>query len=961
MRKTLKNHRREKGIALLFTLGILGLLTVLALSFASSAMLERKAAQYNSGASSARILAQAGLNRAIAAMTIYKTANYENFDQLISHCTSAIDPINYLTFDQLYKMNTMADGTSSFFNPNTYLKTDANAIHWIYVNNGGTTSSPATYELTGRFAYTVTPAGGRLDPAACVESGKDESLSRTIGDAVNYVPRVGKSPSEIYIGDLEPAFASFLTLADVQKFSWNPPGTYNGTSWASYDSLFAPANLNVTSIMKKLKWQWDWFKAGADVDSSREGYWKDLNSDGKKAADGNEEFHRFNLARTDWDTGVITVDMLMGVSSTTPFAISSPATLSVPTTGIEWFSNSALNTGTFSSSANRTKQVAANLIDYCDIDSVPTSNIAPATWNADVPEYTGNEKTPYINEFEIEGISGSAAITSVTAGPDDDSNGSPDYYLYSGAAFTIDFGSLIGEVIKIYDDDLNGTDDLGTCNMYIKDFSATVNYTDVDGGSHNELVTFSAVPVLTFGSNTNRYTKNSNAVASPSSWSFNSALTSSTGLTSCTVSIDSVVFSQIHIYLETAAGNVDYATLPSATLQGAGGNPLVSLTATTSSDISSAFTPTMMDWQTHDPRQNLNIADWTSSSSAVSMEAQNTDLDTEPQSNGDCEQIDLLTGSGRLVSTAYIRNAPMKSPWELGAIHRGAKWETINLKKRSGTSFGSGSYSDGDAVLLDEIKMVSTDQTPGLINLKSSKEVIVSNNDTNNNAVLRCLFSGICVDANYMNVDSVNPAGTVLSTDNANTIAKNVKTYMESNFCKNRSQVVNTTCLTDGSVVGQTTDAAKEAIIGKSLALTVLEPSSTFKVVVLAQTLKDVGGPYDASLTATSSLTSDIRLSKDFDGNGSYSSSALTSDDAKKRTGFAWYNPFTDNFAFFNKDDSANFADNMSILESSRPCTKGRYEVGYDQITGEQKIVAILKYDSTSKRWMVLSYEIISE
>lgn len=32
------------------------------------------------------------------------------------------------------------------------------------------------------------------------------------------------------------------------------------------------------------------------------------------------------------------------------------------------------------------------------------------------------------------------------------------------------------------------------------------------------------------------------------------------------------------------------------------------------------------------------------------------------------------------LSTAYIRNAPMQSLWELGVIHRGAAWQTLNLK-----------------------------------------------------------------------------------------------------------------------------------------------------------------------------------------------------------------------------------------------------------------------------------------
>ncbi|MBO7534397.1 MAG: hypothetical protein J6T46_10445, partial [Victivallales bacterium] len=74
----------------------------------------------------------------------------------------------------------------------------------------------------------------------------------------------------------------------------------------------------------------------------------------------------------------------------------------------------------------------------------------------------------------------------------------------------------------------------------------------------------------------------------------------------------------------------------------------------------------------------------------------------------------------RSFSTAYIRNAPMQSLWELGAIHRGAPYQTINLKKfkdpnesegpedpslPSGSGSTVGKYSGGDAAILDYVKI----------------------------------------------------------------------------------------------------------------------------------------------------------------------------------------------------------------------------------------------------------------
>ena len=64
-----RRKRREKGIALIFTLGILGLLTVLALGFASTAMLNSKISGNISHQQKARYIARLGAERALYALT----------------------------------------------------------------------------------------------------------------------------------------------------------------------------------------------------------------------------------------------------------------------------------------------------------------------------------------------------------------------------------------------------------------------------------------------------------------------------------------------------------------------------------------------------------------------------------------------------------------------------------------------------------------------------------------------------------------------------------------------------------------------------------------------------------------------------------------------------------------------------------------------------------------------------
>lgn len=64
-----RRKRRERGIALIFTLGILGLLTVLALGFASTAMLNNKISSNISHQQKARYIARIGAERALFALT----------------------------------------------------------------------------------------------------------------------------------------------------------------------------------------------------------------------------------------------------------------------------------------------------------------------------------------------------------------------------------------------------------------------------------------------------------------------------------------------------------------------------------------------------------------------------------------------------------------------------------------------------------------------------------------------------------------------------------------------------------------------------------------------------------------------------------------------------------------------------------------------------------------------------
>ena len=65
-------HKNESGVALLFALGILSLLLVLGLAFASNALLAQKVARNNSNRSQAKLLAQSAISRIATAIMYYQ-------------------------------------------------------------------------------------------------------------------------------------------------------------------------------------------------------------------------------------------------------------------------------------------------------------------------------------------------------------------------------------------------------------------------------------------------------------------------------------------------------------------------------------------------------------------------------------------------------------------------------------------------------------------------------------------------------------------------------------------------------------------------------------------------------------------------------------------------------------------------------------------------------------------------
>jgi len=291
----------------------------------------------------------------------------------------------------------------------------------------------------------------------------------------------------------------------------------------------------------------------------------------------------------------------------------------------------------------------------------------------------------------------------------------------------------------------------------------------------------------------------------------------------------------------------------------------------------------LLDHEIADPRQNLNKTDWqvmryrnvdNSSETAeddknyvgtigstnkelidiLKLEDLNRDPEPATKPDPDDPQKEIPIDPWD-ISTAYIRNAPMESPWELGAIHRGKAGQTLNLKKYNsseGLAGGGNDYLDGDANIFDQIKMTNSTTTLGKINLNETEPYI-----------LRTLFHGISVGSGYDNPGTktlktidITRADKLDHTDFLRTDSTGPTSDPVPKKFDTRSQAVNitTTCIsmpawiesesTLPTKMPYETDALQEEIVGKFINLTKADnlTSNQLIIIAVAQTIKDIGG-----------------------------------------------------------------------------------------------------------------------
>lgn len=1096
-------HKNESGVALLFALGILSLLLVLGLAFASNALLAQKVARNNSNRSQAKLLAQSAISRIATAIMYYQfqAANW----------SPAIIPVDYsdiYSYGKDKDNKVFADGLfskdDSLLTPPSSVSTEQPTTEtfqkpkWAFIFDKP--ESKADRKIVGRIAYQQVPGsnGASKITMDSVLRGVYKQKSHATGGTpgTNHEPwkyRWGKTISELNFNTSTP-----LNDWDIQKPA---ESALTETTFSSIPAFFTAYKTEYFSgeyADEKKAFFERWFTGGTEP-VEPEFYRYETVANGVTTE--YKLYHRFNLGDIDkcdlkedqWydrfrnDTSVTLsqnstaiLDKLAGSSA--EFKLTDE--LTPADTGIPFLKQIANEQGTFDSLATRRKQIAANLNDYCDPDSKPTSDVDATNWSVKEgvtePTFTGNERTPYIYELGYR-LAIHQGDEAKTAGIAAETNGNIRFRLELYPAV---------KLAQIYKDvpagftGFNFKNSVREIALAGKITGATyhnIKYKYTGTGGEVEATASITLPIpkkesleKTFsGTWTSSPPTNSLHAPDDMSLSFTPPLSGYpfqaadmidenrwycdllaeklldtnvdylktiiqkqeghapdsisivSGPTSITV--DKVEITRIAVkrgpllltgtYSDAEGSSstfgVDYVRSPASALEST--ETITFSNSTEDEDTEeSSFKFLLGGIRGIDPRQNLNENDWfvaarimrgdskwekvmcvSNASGSITGEANKKgDSEADPShpshppfdpgaatdtSKYDTERKASNNGPAwgddtNHLSTAYIRNAPMQSLWELGVIHRGAAWQTLNLKAAgapkdpsspaAATSISPAdmkqnlawsnaegtSYSSGDGGILEQVKLTENAYCYGKIDINmlcSDTSINKGYQSKYDDEMGQVLFNNIRYGQEISKFETETTTGTALSFSSGLSQVVTAMTSSDKRPFASRTQFLDWT--TGGNSLANAfgaatltsaSDAQLEEIVGKTINLLKAEPSASnvIQFIVVAQTIRDLSGTV----------------------------ARVRPDDAKVVTRNCAYGQF-DVARYIDKDGSKITSDASGNIsnDGSDPSTPDSTQspddfIYFDEITGEVKMLVTLeKVSEITGQLIVTSIEYI--
>ena len=773
-----RRKRRERGIALIFTLGILGLLTVLALGFASTAMLNSKISGNISHQQKARYIARLGAERALYALTQCPDIPISNI-----FSKSAVD-IDEKSCDGIWKLNTKLNGIPIYEIPEDYnVESD---VSWEYIRDpqSDTNTESDKNDIIGRYAYVVVEETGKLDPSvhlANVNSNDVGSIpllrNGTIDDTLSF-----KVP---FRDELEDKFQSIddKLLYELMQGTFNfSQRFYNTYQRRFFDfgnllkykyendrtdkvkkgdtNIFSKEG--ITSSRDKAKWTRKLGNIlGVRPMPYQECYTLSSTTGGTTTTN---TYPRFNLNRPDWD-------------SLTPEDLVNPDNLSKGN-AIAWLVNWTHSRGDDWDDKTMAKQIAANIIQYCMINDTETISDSE-NWETTLPTYAGIGEHPMLNEIGVKLNIHADAGEDPTE--DTTTTYSPKYTIeadigvelidmfklssYSEAQVSV-YGSLSFDYTKptgINDDNFiweptykgikSTADSTPLCTITISSADWSNGYSVkwyIGSGSEsgNSLISESFPDNLgSFSAETGK----------------SEDVLRNMRVKNIKMNISKVILKVGEQWRDCAIICNDSSLLKTRTQNYQDEH----MTAPFGEEKKWKAYYFLAAWQAVDPRVNHYPIDWTLKLSDPSTAVESSYPGTPGEKNsfdgyidnkqpyinattdGDKEAVSdpAWTSDNQHLASAYIRHAKMESLWELGCISRAEPWKTLNLKKSNPLALGGDTYDKGDANILDQVKITDAKSRFGLINL-----------NTDEHFVLEPLFYKIPFYKNLYDSTSLSPA-----------------------------------------------------------------------------------------------------------------------------------------------------------------------------------------------------------
>lgn len=394
-------------------------------------------------------------------------------------------------------------------------------------------------------------------------------------------------------------------------------------------------------------------------------------------------------------------------------------------------------------------QIAANLRDYMDSDDTPTSDITPSEWvsSSNNPSYTGNEKTPYVNQIipaiQVKGVYSERRTPIV---------GEPLIQLAQEINFTID-SKVFVEAINIYREKSPAS------SIYLPNLSINITitvYRDLSGTIYERSYDYQLAGSKKISLNE----------LQPNSYEVANAVLADTktlrvrlkaelidpNLTSpdlnVTVKVNEIKFDKA-VLLDSSNNPVDYVCGITNSNKYTVAGTLSTIDPTTNTvitDKSNEFilTPNnsqktvgaYLNYSVKDPRFNLDNSEWEfelvrskaelATSGIPNFGSANSNADAKNEDPTKEKDLEAENDPAKLAS-AYIRNGVMESPWELGFIHRGQAWQTLNLKSTLDplTAAGEKVTYLNDGLLWDKLKFTNADKADKFnINYPAGKKAV---------------------------------------------------------------------------------------------------------------------------------------------------------------------------------------------------------------------------------------------